>query len=156
MNRSPQNQQNHGPNAMSRETSVKQDLMPNSRDKLLAMYNKIFGILLSRILPLSSHEIDDFDQVTQAIKNCPLLKMKTILFHVAGVQQITRLLSFGITSRYRKFRFIHRCPRNIQFSTQTFDANQTVWRGYGEDNSKLFDSKLSHFKMYHLIERVYL
>lgn len=41
----------------------KQDLIPDSRNELMKTYNKIFGILLSRKLPLSSHEINDFDQV---------------------------------------------------------------------------------------------
>lgn len=47
----------------ARLLSPKQDLIPDSRAELLIMYNQLFGILLSRKLPLSSHEIDDFDQV---------------------------------------------------------------------------------------------
>lgn len=45
------------------DVPTKQDLIPESRNELLQMYNNIFEILLSRKLPLSSHEIDDFDQV---------------------------------------------------------------------------------------------
>ncbi|XP_037052517.1 NFX1-type zinc finger-containing protein 1-like isoform X2 [Bradysia coprophila] len=42
--------------------ATKQDLIPDSRTELLNMYKQLFGILLSRKLPLSTHEINDFDQ----------------------------------------------------------------------------------------------
>lgn len=38
-------------------------LLHDSKNELLKMNNTVFGILLSRKLPLSNHEIHDFDQV---------------------------------------------------------------------------------------------
>lgn len=56
-------QTRHAITPLPRVLSTKQDLIPDSRKELLNMYNQLFLILLSRKLPLSSHEIDDFDQV---------------------------------------------------------------------------------------------
>lgn len=64
-NQSPPTPRNHRQDVVKKEPS---NLIPDSRNKLMEMYNTLFRILLSRKLPLSSHEIDDFDQVGQ-VKN---------------------------------------------------------------------------------------
>lgn len=51
--------------AMNEELPTKQDLRPESREGLLKTYSSVFRILLSRKLPLSSHEIEDFDKVSE-------------------------------------------------------------------------------------------
>ncbi|KAJ6649215.1 NFX1-type zinc finger-containing protein 1 [Pseudolycoriella hygida] len=43
--------------------SYREHLLPESKVELFEMYNKMFDILLTRTLPLSNHEISDFDQV---------------------------------------------------------------------------------------------
>lgn len=75
-----------------------QDLIPDSKNELLKMYNKLFGIFLKRKLPLSSREIDDFDQVGR-VKSASFLLI--ISFNLTGVRQVARFLPFRFASRDR-------------------------------------------------------
>lgn len=61
--RLPQVRRDHLYRAMNQELATKEDLTSECRNELLKMYNILFRLLLSRKLPFSSHEIDDFEQV---------------------------------------------------------------------------------------------
>ncbi len=61
-------------------------LLPDARKELLGMYSELFAILLARKLPLSGHEVDDFDQVRRS----RLFSMTNLIriSYITGIRQI--------------------------------------------------------------------
>lgn len=47
---------------VNQQLTTKQNLTSDCRNELILKYKKLFTLLLNKKLPLSSHEIDDFEQ----------------------------------------------------------------------------------------------